>query len=130
MVDYTGQPINLSADWQTELLRCAEYGAGLNFTFMEESGVILQETNYSGYYGACYDDWAEDAAAIINAYQKDMAGLNQQSIVSHEELAHNVTVTGYEDGTLVYVNYGTEDYSAGKQLVPARSYLVVGRDQQ
>jgi len=129
MVDYTGQPINLAADWQTELLNCAEYGAGLNFTFMEESGRILQETNYPGYYGACFDDWGEDAVRIINAYQQDMAGLNQQMIVSHQSINGNVSVTGYEDGTLVYVNYGMDDYEAGQHTVPARSYLVVGRDQ-
>ena len=130
IVDYTGQPINLSADWQTELLRCAEYGAGLNFTFMEESGKILQETNHGGYFGACYADWGEDAASIINAYQKDMAGLNQQSITAHEMLAHNVTLTGYENGTQVYVNYGSDDYAAEGVKVPARRYLVVGGEKQ
>ncbi len=130
MVDYTGNPINLSADWQTELLLCAEYGAGLSFTFMEEDGRILQETDHSGYFGANYDAWAEDAAAMINAYQQDMEGLNQQAIVDHRILDSDVTVTVYEDGTQVYVNYSTSDYRAGSQLVPARSYLTVGRDQQ
>ena len=130
MVDYTGQSINLSSDWQTELLRCAEYGAGLNFTFMEESGRILQETNHSGYYGACFADWGEDAIGIINAYQKDMAGLNQQAIVHHEKLDRSVTLTAYEDGTQVYVNYSMDDYMVGDSTVPARSYLVVGGDQQ
>jgi len=130
MVDYTGQSINLSSDWQTELLRCAEYGAGLNFTFMEESGRILQETNHSGYYGACFADWGEDAIGIINAYQKDMAGLNQQAIVHHEKLDRSVTLTAYEDGTQVYVNYSMDDYTVEGSTVPARSYLVVGGDQQ
>lgn len=130
MVDYTGQPINLSADWQTELLRCAEYGAGLNFTFMQESGRILQETNHAGYFGACYDEWGKDAAELINAYQKDMAGLNQQRITHHEVLEQHVTATGYENGTTVYVNYGSSDYSADGHTVPARSYLVVGGEQQ
>jgi len=130
MVDYTGKPINLSADWQTELLRCAEYGAGLSFTFMEEDGRILQETDHSGYYGAHYDAWAEDAIAIISAYQQDMEGLNQQAIVDHDHPASDVSLTVYEDGTHVYVNYGGADYRTQTQRVPARSYLVVGRDQQ
>jgi len=129
MVDYTGKPINLSADWQTELLRCAEYGAGLNFTFMAEDTRVIQETTHSGYYGAHYDAWAEDALAIIQAYQQDMAGLNQQAIIDHEILDQDVTVTTYADGTQVYVNYGLADYEAGQHLVAKRSYLVVGRDQ-
>ena len=130
MVDYTGQPLNLADDWHSELLRCAEYGAGLSFTFMQEDAKILQNTDHSGYYGACYSDWNEKAAEIISAYQKDMAGLNSQSIVRHEILQPHVTVTGYENGAMVYVNTGASEVKCEGVSVPARSYLVVGRDQQ
>jgi len=59
-----------------------------------------------------------------------MAGLNNQSIVSHEFISAHVTVTAYEDGTRVYVNHGSSDVQCEGACVPARSYLVVGRDQQ
>ena len=130
MVDYTGRPINLAADWQTELLRCAEYGAGLNFTFMQEDGKTLQETNHGAFYGASVEAWGSEAERIIAAYQQDMAGLNSLRITGHEKLASHVTATVYEDGTTVYVNESSADYASEGVKVPARSYLVVRRDQQ
>ena len=129
-VDYTGEPINLADDWQTELLRCAEYGAGLNFTFMAEDAKILQDTFHTGFFGAGYDSWVEEAVQIINDYQKDMAGLNRTSITDHEVITSDVSVTTYANGTQVWVNYGTTDYTAGAQKIPARSYIVTGGESK
>lgn len=124
MKDYTGEPINLAGDYVTEFLRCVEYGAGLNFTFMEEDGKILQDTYHSNFFGANYDSWAESAIEMIVKYQADTAGLNQQRIVSHEQLNADVAVTGYADGTKVYVNYGSTEFAQDGVKVPARSYTV------
>ena len=127
-VEYTGSPINLTPDWQTELLECAEYGAGLNFTFMHEDAKMLQETNHASYYGAHYASWGKDAKAIITAYQTDMAGLNAIEMVDHEILARDVAVTTYADGRKVYVNYTHTDFEAEGVTVPARSYIVIGKE--
>ena len=129
-VNYTGKPINLANDWRTDLLRCVEYGAGLNFTFMAEDTWILQDSFYTSYYGASYDAWKDDAAAIIAACQTDLKGLNSQRIVDHQILNAKNTVTVYENGAHVYVNYGTEDYQAGDVLVPARGYVVEGGERE
>lgn len=124
MKDYTGEPINLAGDYLQEFLRCVEYGAGLNFTFMAEDAKVLQDTYHTNYFGSNYASWAEDAAAMIDRYQADMAGLNQQRIVAHEKLTTYVTVTGYADGTKVYVNYGSEPYAENGVSIPARDYTV------
>ncbi len=124
MKDYTGQPLNLANDYVDEFLKCVEYGAGLNFTFMAEDGKVLQDTYHSNYFGANYDARCDEAEALITQFQKDMAGLNNQRIVSHENLTEDVTVTGYADGTKVYVNYGIEEANIDGVVVPARSYSV------
>jgi hypothetical protein len=129
LVDYTGQPINLAEDWETELLRCAEYGAGLNFTFMGAEGQLLQDSLYSGYYGASWEAWRDTAKAMIAAYQADLAGLNRERIVGHEQVAAGVTATAFEGGRKVFVNYTGQDYEAGGVTVPARSYRVTGGDR-
>ena len=128
-VDYTGQAINLTEDWQDELLRCAEYGAGLNFTFMAKDAQALQDSWYSGYFGASWSAWRDEASALIAAYQRDMAGLNRARIVGHEQPAEGVAVTTYEGGRQVLVNYTEADFRLGGVTVPARSYLVTGGDQ-
>lgn len=122
--DYTGEPINLAGDYVQEFLRCVEYGAGLNFTFMAKDTRVLQDTTHSNFFGSYYAAWAEDANALIVRYQKDMEGLNQQRIVSHDWLTNDVSVTGYADGTKVYVNYGSDAYAEAGVNVPARDYAV------
>ena len=124
MKSYTGEAVNLAGDYQTALLECAECGAGLNFTFMKTDTTVLQDTAYSCYTSAGYDRWKDQALPMIARYQKEMAGLNQLSITGHECLTGHVTVTEYEDGTRVYVNYADADYDLGSLTVPARDYLV------
>ena len=127
-VNYTGAPINLASDYITVLLNCAEYGAGLNFTFMYEDTKVLQDSVYSGYYAASYQRWKEDMLAITSRYQREMAGLNSQKITGHEYLTGEVTRTVYEDGTCVVVNYSMQDYDYNGVTVPARDYAVVRED--
>ena len=125
-VDYTGPSLSRAHDWKTELLRCAEYGAGLNFTFMYEDAKILQDTTHSAYHGSSYDSWKEEAAGVITRYQTEMAGLNRQAITGHMALPMNNTVTTYADGTKVYVNYSEQDYTLDDgTVIPARDYKVI-----
>ncbi len=122
--DYTGEAINLANDYRTALLECAEYGAGLNFTFMKMDTPVLQDTMYSCYTAAGYDRWKEDLIPEMIRYQTEMAGLNRTPIADHEDLAHGVTLTVYEDGTKVYVNYNNTDYNQGGIKIGARDYKV------
>lgn len=124
--DYTGAPINLASDYWQAFLKSAEYGAGLNFTFMAEDTRILQDTTHSGFYAAHYDAWGEDAIALITRYQSDMSGLNRLKIVDHEQYNEDIAITTYEDGTKVYVNYGEKSVMVGGVFVPARNYVVKG----
>ena len=122
--NYTGEALNLAGDSTTLLLESAEYGAGLNFSFMQIDTKVLLDSVFSCYTSAGYDAWKKDAIAMITRYQTDMAGLNRQKITGHERLTDDVAVTTYADGTKVYVNYGTNEYKSGTVKVPARDYLV------
>ncbi len=122
--NYTGESINLAGDFQTALLECAEYGAGLSFSFMNEDTTVLRDTMYSCYTSSGYYRWKDTVLPMITRYQQDMSGLNRQQIVDYEQLTDEVAVTSYEDGTRVYVNYSVNDYQAGSVKIPARDYLV------
>ena len=122
--NYTGEAINLEGDYQTALLECAEYGAGLNFTFMKTDTDILRDTAYSCYTGASWDRWKEELIPVIKRYQTETAGLNGLRMTGHEKADRDVRATTYEDGTRVWVNYGDSDFSREGIVVPARDYLV------
>lgn len=122
--DYTGKPINLAGDYQTEFLKCVEYGSGLNFTFMAENAWVLQDTTHSTLFGSSYDGWKDRFIQMVSDYQANTKGLNQQRIVGHEMVQPDVYVTTYEDGTKVYVNYSAYDV----QISEAAEEAVVAEE--
>lgn len=127
LVSYTGTSLNLSGNYKDTILRSAEAGAGLAFTFMKESVATLQNTNYTYYFGADYDKWREEAYAIYSRYEAELGSLFNQYITEHERLKDGVFVTSYEDGTRVFVNYNDIEYTGVNITVPAHDYKVEKR---
>ncbi|WP_033165012.1 DUF5696 domain-containing protein [Clostridium sp. KNHs205] len=127
LVDYTGVSLNVSGDFQQLLLKSAEAGAGLSFTFMKEEATALQNSNYTFLFGADYDRWKAKALEIYNRYEKELGHCFNQYITEHRQLSDGVYVTTYEDGTSVYVNYNNTEYVNGTLKVPASDYLVERR---
>lgn len=124
-VNYAGEPLNLAENFEEELLRSAEYGAGLFVTFMDASVMRLQNTYYTQYFGANFDSWKDRFVEVYERYEKELGSTFNQRIVGHKILIEGVTLTSYEDGTKVYVNYRYDDYTTEDGVVlPARDYLV------
>ena len=123
-VDYTGDPININGNPENEVLYAAEYGAGLYFTFMEETSFATQKTLYTDYYGSNFDSWKDKMLEIYNRFNSELGHTYNQEMTGHENLTADVSCTEYADGTKVYVNYGYSEYSAGGVKVPARDYAV------
>jgi hypothetical protein len=124
-IRYSGRPLNLAADGSEELLRSAEYGAGLSFVFMKKPETALQDTKYAEYYGANYDSWIDRAQEIRERFDRELGRTYGMEMLSHERVAPDVTATDYEDGTRVYVNYGYEDFRSCGVVTPARSWTVI-----
>ncbi len=126
LVNYTGEPLNLTQNFQQELLNSAEYGAGLSFTLMEDSAFTLQNTLYTQYFGAEYAAWKNRLLEIYSRYNTELGGVFRQRMTGHEYLNEKLTCTVYEDGTRVYVNYSFDDMETEDGVtVPARDYRVV-----
>lgn len=124
-VNYVGEPLNLTQNYQDELLRSAEYGAGLAFTLMDETAFTLQNTYYTEYFGANISDWNDRVLAEYNRYNSELGHVFSQRIVGHEYLMDKLVCTTYEDGTKVYVNYDFTDLTVDGMSVSARDYKVV-----
>lgn len=125
-VNYTGEALNLTGETEDELLRSAEYGAGLYFTLMNETAFVLQKTLYSEYYGSDYAAWHDRLVEIYTRYNEELGHTFNQRMTGHEQITADLSCTMYEDGTLVYVNYGYLDLTTEDgTVVPARDYKVV-----
>lgn len=124
-VNYTSEPLNICGDDLEELLRCAEYGAGLQFTVMNESSFALQKTLYTEYYGSDYSAWKDRLVDIYTRFDKELGHTFNQEMTGHSNITDTLSCTEYADGTKVYVNYDYIDAEADGITIPAKDYVVV-----
>lgn len=123
--NYTGESLNLTQNFEEELLGSAEYGAGLSFTLMDETAFTLQNTLYTQYFGAEYDACHDSMMETYTRYNNELGHTFCQTIVNHDVITETLRITEYEDGTKVYVNYGYDVATVDGVTVGARDYLVV-----
>ncbi len=124
-INYSGLPVNTCGTETDEILKSAEYGAGLCYSVMAEDVEALQKTLYPQYYGSSFDSVHDRLLATYTRYNSELGHVFNQEMTGHENLSEFVSCTEYADGTRVYVNYGYQDYSEGGITVPARDYKVV-----
>lgn len=125
-VQYAGQELNLCDDYETAVLKSAESGAGIHFKWIYADNSVVKETNYDDLYSVNYEAWIEKAEETYNRLNADLGALSGLTITKHVYLTDTLVCVTYEDGTKVYVNYGTEAADADGVSVPARDYLVEG----
>lgn len=125
-VDYTGDAMNLTGDFITNLLKSVETGAGMYCVFMDAESKELQGTESTKFYGANFDGWKNDVIKYYQRFSSELGGIYGQTIENHELVAENVFCTEYSDGTKVYVNYRTAAYELPNgQTIPAQDWIVV-----
>jgi len=134
LVPYTGKAINLAEDYTKNLLKTIEGGAGLYFSFKTEDTAILQETKFRQFYANEYKDWIVDARKLYEQFSRDFGHLYNQVIINHEIISSDVTMTEYQDGTMVIVNSSDDIYIYnGISIIPnsiTDSYIVLRQGRQ
>ncbi|MCL2019490.1 MAG: DUF5696 domain-containing protein [Oscillospiraceae bacterium] len=130
LVPYAGRPINLSEDYYLNLLRILESGAGLYFTFMQESPAVLQTSRYFIYYANQYSVWADTAEALHKEFTEQVGDIYNQFIIDYTILSRGVSITEYENGVKVLVNKSDVPYHHAEtgHTIGARDYFVIRGD--
>lgn len=123
--DYTGVPGNLSSDLERETLRWVEMGYMPYFELTWDSTEELMYTEYQNLFTAQYTAWIDEVAEIAKAFTVgDLKDVRTAMIMQHECIATDLYKVTYDNGCIVYVNYGSADAQADGLTIPARDYLV------
>ena len=120
---FAGQAINTSGD--DAFLQTVECGSMPTYTWIYADASVLKNTNRSELSRCGYQLTREQAVMAYEAANAVYSHTNGAVLYAHDILAENVSVTKYENGAQVYVNYRYEDYflEDGTKL-PARSYVI------
>ena len=124
---YSSKAVNLSSGAQTSLLKAIETGSGLCYAFTAQNFTETESTYLAYVYNSDYKDWTETAAEqykVLNGVYEQTGG---SRMVSHRRITDTVCETVFENGTVVRVNYGANDYTDDYGTVKASDYQVTGK---
>lgn len=125
IVNYAGAPINLAENQEENILKSAETGAGLYFTYIYEDTSVLQNGKYTRYYACNFNQWKDDTVELYNKFNENLGDTYNQYITGHEKVADGVYKTTFENGKSVLVNYNYENYDYNGTTVGSRDFAVV-----
>ena len=120
---FSGSPINESKNPKESFLRCIASGYSLTFRLTSESPYALRKTALNHLLSTQFSAWEQDIVQMTTRLQ-ELNGLNDRFITDYRTEG-DVTVTNYDNGAKVYVNFGAQDATVDGQRITAQDFLCV-----
>lgn len=125
-VSYSLEAVNLCGNLGDMTLRCMEYGACPMYCLVGEENVDeLIGSTMDHLYSADFRNWADYMEAQYRQLNEVLGGVQDSVITAHEILGGSVRKTCYENGVVIYVNYGKKDVRADGFVIQAKGYAAV-----
>lgn len=127
-VDYTGLPLNCgdSLGTRADLLRLIEYGASCRYIFTYEDAAQMKYTGLNRFYATTFSAWKDTATAAYEFLSEALTPVSGALMVNHQTLSNGIVKVTYDNGILIYINYGDAPLDAGGITVPAQGYRLEG----
>lgn len=127
-IDYSGDYMNngSTVDERKDLLNLIEYGASPNFIFTKEDASKLKYTGLNKYYASTYNNWSDIAVNNYNYVNDALKYVSGATIINHEIINNNVRKITYDNGIIIYINYGNKQTVTDSEVVDACSYRIGG----
>ena len=121
-VSMYGAAVNMTTNHDLTVLRCIESGSSLKYTLMNNYDNDLLTSQTQIFNSLLYEDNKEEVVNTINANAAFYKEIAEAHIVDHVLINKDVRKVVYDNGVVVYVNYGTEAYESEFGSVESCSY--------
>lgn len=126
-VEYAGMPLNLAEDSEMAWLQTLAYGAAPYYCLITEDNSVLSEAGLDKWYYNLSSNGMLETVATRYAEAADYLNAVQcATITKYTYLESNVTVTAYNNGVSIVVNYSDEPYTYNGTQISPKGYLVRG----
>lgn len=114
--------INLTVNTRDTFLQAIATGMALQFTLCDTLHESIQFDEDTAFVSSRYADWKDQIAAMVDESADFYAKVGNQSIVRYEKNG-DVSVTEFENGLIVYVNYADEAVTYNDIQLEANSFV-------
>ena len=124
-IAYSGGRINQRSDDETYFLRMVEYGAYPFYSFADTSENTLLNTEYETLTSPDFTGWKTSVIENYQRIQPLYQALLNARMSGHERLTEQVTLTRYDNGKGILVNYADEAFTWQGVTVEGRDFALV-----
>lgn len=124
-VNYCSLPLNLEADMEQVLLSMAATASGMYYRFTAQNDDVLKDADLTAFYSTDFSSRKEEEMTLAKEYLEAVGGLCGETIRSFSWITDTCSVTEFQTGEKIVVNYGYEEQAYGVYSVGARDYLVI-----
>lgn len=121
-IEYTGKPINMSANPKKEILKSMETGSGLYYKWIYGDNSVLKESDYNDMYAVNYKRSFDDAVETYKRCKDVLSDAQGMRIENHEKLKDGVYKVSYENGKSIVVNYTNQSFNYEGKLIAAEDF--------
>lgn len=118
-------PINLSANPRTAFLKAVETGSGLSFSLAYTNAEEYAEDTHAEIYCSQYNGVKETIRTMMLEAQNLYTLTADAKITEHRQIADGVYCTHFDNGTMVYVNYSSIEYSLDDISIPPLGFSCI-----
>jgi len=104
-MEYSGNPLNMTPDYRKALLQSIATGAGVHFQWAYENTDLLTNTEYDHLYAIRFEDWLQRAVDDYHKANEIFSATRGARIVDYIELNKFQSVTEYDNGCSLLVDY-------------------------
>ena len=115
--------INTATNKRTQFLKAIETGSGLSFDLMANHYGELRKEKKHALYSCLYEDNKELISEYVAEGKDYLTSVAGATIKNHSYITKTVTKTEFDNGVVVYVNYGDTDYTTDIGVVKAQDFL-------
>lgn len=116
--------VNFEADKTKFFLKLVENGVYPSFYITEEDPSYLQNTDSNDVYSSKYSLYKDTIVEYYTKLKQVNDKVTGAYIVDHEQIQEDISVTTYDNGVKVYVNYSESAVTIDGLTIDAESYKV------
>lgn len=117
--------INTAVNEKKQLLKCIEVGSSLQYSLVENYNSKLAFYNHDNLQLMVYKNNAKKIKEDLSNSEEYLSSVKDTRVSDYIIINNDLRKTIFENGTVVYVNYGSTDYNFDNILIPAMDYKVV-----
>jgi hypothetical protein len=125
-MDLFSNYLNFNSYGKEQLLMLIDFHMNPSFILTEQKASMLKDTDIAYYFTTEFNLWKDTIVSQYDYVNEALKHVDSQGIVARTVLEAGLVKVTYSEGTIIYINYTSEDHMVDDGLVRAMDYLVGG----